>query len=137
KGTTPIIVSTNAFGMGIDKPDVRFVIHLDIPDSLEAYFQEAGRAGRDGKKAFAVLLYNEADKIKLKRNFEQSFPTVQEIAQIYFQLGNYFQLAYGAGEDLIFDFNIGDFCNRFQLNPIKTIAALKFLEKDEWISLSE
>ena len=137
KGTVPIIVSTNAFGMGIDKADVRFVIHLDLPDSLEAYFQEAGRAGRDGKKAFAVLLYHEADRIKLERDYELSFPTFQEIAQIYFHLGNYYQLAYGAGEGLTFNFDHGDFCKRFELNPIKTIAALKLLENDEWISLSE
>lgn len=137
KGDTSVMVSTNAFGMGIDKPDVRFVIHMDLPDSLEAYFQEAGRAGRDGKKSFAVLLYHEADRIKLEKTFSMSFPTVEEIAQIYFHLGNYYQLAYGAGEGLIVDFNIGDFCNRFQLNALKAIAALKFLENDEWISLSE
>src|SRR5690606_10788904 len=106
-------------------------------DSLEAYFQEAGRAGRDGKKSYAVLLYNEADRVKLQSNYEQSFPSLSEISQVYFHLGNYYQLAYGAGEGLIFDFNIGDFCSRFQLNAIKPIAALKFLERDEWITLSE
>ena len=137
KNKTDVIVATNAFGMGIDKPDVRWVVHLDIPEHLEAYFQEAGRAGRDGNKAYAVLLYNEADRLKLKSSFEQSFPSVQEIAQIYFQLGNYYQLAYGAGEGVVFDFNLGDFCRRFSLNVTKTIASLKFLEKDGWITVSE
>lgn len=137
KNKTDVIVATNAFGMGIDKPDVRSVVHLDIPEHLEAYFQEAGRAGRDGNKAYAVLLYNEADRLKLKSNFEQSFPSVQEVAQIYFQLGNYYQLAYGAGEGVVFDFNLGDFCSRYSLNVTKTIASLKFLEKDGWITVSE
>lgn len=137
KNQTQVMVATNAFGMGIDKPDVRFVVHMDLPDTLEAYYQEAGRAGRDEQKAYAVLLFNEEDKIRLRRNFEWSFPTVKEIIQIYYHLGNYFQLAYGAGQYLNFDFDLGDFCTRYQLEPLKTISALKFLERDEWLSVTE
>jgi ATP-dependent DNA helicase RecQ len=137
QGRTRIIVATNAFGMGIDKADVRFIVHLDLPESLEAYYQEAGRGGRDEKRAFAVLMANTSDQVALKSKYTDSFPSVEEIKKVYHNLGNYFQLAYGAGEGLNFDFDIADFCKRFSSSVIKTLAALKFLEHDGYITLSE
>ena len=134
---TRVIVATNAFGMGIDKPDVRFVIHKDIPESLEAYYQEAGRAGRDETKAYAVLLYNWSDRLKEEKKFELNFPTIAEIKQVYHLLANYYQLAYEAGEGLSFDLDLSDFCSRFKLDIVKTINALKFLEQDEYLSFNE
>jgi ATP-dependent DNA helicase RecQ len=132
-----IIVATNAFGMGIDKPDVRFVMHKDLPESLEAYYQEAGRAGRDEQKAYGILLYNEADKAKQLRKFEVNFPTVDEIKQVYHYLANYYQLAYGAGEGLSFPLDLADFCGRFKLDALKSLNALKFLEQGEYLFFNE
>jgi ATP-dependent DNA helicase RecQ len=134
---TRVIVSTNAFGMGIDKPDVRFVIHLDLPDSPEAYFQEAGRAGRDEKNAYAILLWNYSDVIDLKKNFENQFPEKEIIKKTYIALCNYFQIAVNAGTGVTFNFNLNDFCKRFNLNASITFNALKILELAEYIALSE
>ncbi|MCX2449960.1 RecQ family ATP-dependent DNA helicase [Pedobacter sp. PLR] len=137
KNKIQVMVATNAFGMGIDKPDVRFVVHLDLPESLEAYYQEAGRAGRDGEKAYAVLLANKSDRMDLKAKYADNFPTVDDVKKIYHYLGNYFQLAFGAGEGLTFNFDLADFCKRFKVGVIKTMAALKFLEHDGYLTLSE
>lgn len=134
---TRVIVATNAFGMGIDKPEVRVVVHMDMPESPEAYFQEAGRAGRDGKKAYAVLLFNYSDKLKALRELEESMPNIKEIRNIYNALGNYFQLAIGSGLYQNYTFDIVDFCNRFNFNARKTFNALKFLEMSEVLHVSE
>lgn len=134
---TRIMVATNAFGMGIDKADVRFVVHLDLPESLEAYYQEAGRAGRDEKRSYAVLLANPSDIMSLESRYLDSFPSPAEIRKTYHYLGNYFQLAFGAGEGLTFPFDIADFCKRFNVNVLKTISALKFLEHDGYLTFSE
>lgn len=136
-GSLQVMVATNAFGMGIDKPDVRFVIHKDLPESPEAYYQEAGRAGRDGKKAFAALLYTQSDKLYALKKLEDSFPSVQEIKVVYQKLGDFYKLAYGAGEGLTVDFELTEFCRQNELKPVKTLQALKFLERDEYLSLTE
>lgn len=134
---TRVIVCTNAFGMGIDKPDVRFVVHLDLPDSVEAYFQEAGRAGRDEDKAYAVLLYNDSDRMDLEENLKAAFPPVEEIKKVYQSLGNYFQLATGSGLDTAFDFDIADFCRKYNFNVVSVFNSLKFIEKENYILTSD
>lgn len=134
---TRVMVSTNAFGMGIDKPDVRAVVHMDLPDNLEAYFQEAGRAGRDGEKAYSVLLYNQQDKTQLERNYALAFPEISEIKKTYQALGSFLQLAVGGGEGQSFDFDIIDFAQRFQFHPIKVFNSMKALEQVGLIILTE
>jgi ATP-dependent DNA helicase RecQ len=137
RGKTRIVVATNAFGMGIDKPDVRFVVHLDLPDSLEAYFQEAGRGGRDGQQAYAIMLYEQNDIIDLQHNHALSFPSLDVIKNVYQALGNYLQLATGSGKDRSFDFELSDFCNRFHFNAVVAYNSLKFLEKEGYLFLNE
>lgn len=132
-----VMVCTNAFGMGIDKPDVRFVVHIDVPDSIEAYFQEAGRAGRDEEKAFAILLYNKSDELELRRNLENSFPSLEEIRQTYQALVNYYQMPAGSGTGVTVNFDIVHFCDTYKLQPIVVFNSLKFIEREGYISLTD
>lgn len=135
--TTRVMVCTNAFGMGIDKPDVRIVIHLEPPDSLEAYYQEAGRAGRDEKRAYAVLLYDNTDLTRLEDLKTLQFPSVDALRQTYQALSNYLQVAIGAGEGQSFPFDLNDFCRTYKLQPIITHKALQLLAEEGYIALSD
>ena len=137
KGECRVIVATNAFGMGIDKPDVRTVIHIDLPDTLEAYFQEAGRAGRDEKKAYAILLYNKSDFSKLKKRIADSFPDRDFIVQVYNELCCYFEIGVEQGEGFMHDFNLFDFCAVYRLPSIQTHSALKILEQAGYVEFTE
>lgn len=132
-----VLVCTNAFGMGIDKADVRLVIHYDLPDCIESYFQEAGRAGRDEHKAFAILLYNNADKTELERTINASFPPLQTIRQIYQAISNYFQIPVGSGMEQTFNFEMSGFCNRFKLDPLTVHHSLKLLKKEGYLTTTE
>ena len=132
-----VMVATNAFGMGIDKPDVRVVVHIDCPDSIEAYFQEAGRAGRDGQKAYAVLLYEENDKMKLRKRIADTFPDKDYIREIYDQLAYFYQVAVGSGYNATFEFPVERFCQTYRHFPIPTISALNILTRAGYIDFRD
>lgn len=132
-----VIVSTNAFGMGIDKPDVRLVVHIDMPGSIEEYYQEAGRAGRDEEKAYAVALCSNPDAAKLKKRLTDEFPDKEFICRVYEAIGNYFQIAVGYGLDTVHDFSLQDFCFTFRFPLLQTHNALKILQLSGYIEYTE
>jgi ATP-dependent DNA helicase RecQ len=136
-GETSVMVATNAFGMGIDKPNVRFVVHIDLPDSIESYFQEAGRAGRDGKKAFAVLLVNSYDSQNLDKRIDLNFPPIAEVRRIYEMLCNYLQIPLGGAKGHTFDFYISDFADHYKLNLSVAHSSLKILEREGYLELTD
>jgi len=129
-----VICATNAFGMGIDKPDVRFVVHMDLPESLEAYFQEAGRAGRDGKVAYSTVFFTKNDQQRLLDNFKHTFPEPDYIRQTYTAICNYYQVAIGAGEGLSVEFNLEKICSSYNLQAVLVYNSIKFLEKENYLS---
>lgn len=137
EGRIKVIVATNAFGMGIDKPDVRLVIHLDLPDTLEAYFQEAGRAGRDLQASEAFLLVTKNDIDTLKENINSSYPELKKIKTIYDTLGNYLQIPLGAGKNLSYDFDINEFCQTYNLPLLEVFNTIRLLEREGYIIISE
>ncbi len=137
KNKVRVIVCTNAFGMGIDKPDVRVVVHADVPDCLENYYQEAGRAGRDGKTAYAVLLYDEGDLRELEEMATLRFPSLEEIREVYQAIANYLQLPTGSGAGQYFDFDIADFLKKFSFAPHTLMNAMRSLEQEDWLAFNE
>ena len=137
KGEIRVMVCTNAFGMGIDKPDVRFVVHTDLPDSPEAYFQEAGRAGRDGKRSYAILLWCPADARRARQLTSASFPSLDFIADLYQKLHAFYQIPYNAGENRLLKFRLEDFCKHFRLNRANVHNALVYLERSGHITYAD
>lgn len=136
-GKCRVIVATNAFGMGIDKPDVRFVVHMDLPDSIEAYFQEAGRGGRDGYRAYAALLFNKNDQISVQKRIETAFPDIKTIKNTYQALCNYLQVPIGAGKHVAYDINLTEFAATYKMNILTAFNSLKFLEREGYVELTE
>ena len=134
---TRVIVATNAFGMGIDKPDVRFVIHADLPDSLEAYFQEAGRAGRDGKKSVAVLLYNPADRLKLQKHLSVVFPSLEYVRRIYEAVCNFLQVAVGFGKNQVYEFPLELFAEKYHFQVAQVYHSLKIIQRQGYMEFTE
>ena len=132
-----VMVATNAFGMGIDKADVRLVIHLDPPDSIEAYFQEAGRAGRDGKPAMAILLYNRSDSAQLRKRINENFPPLEYIRKVYEDISCYYQMAIGDGFEVTYEFNETDFCQKFLHSPILLKSALTLLTRAKYLNYQD
>ena len=137
KNQTRVIVATNAFGMGIDKPDVRFVVHMDVPDCVEAYFQEAGRGGRDLKKAYAVMLFSQADEQQARDRLEKSFPPIDELRRVYQALYSFYNIPYGGGKGQVYDFNLMEFCTHYRMSTLAVYNATQLLKSEGYLEVTD